>query len=788
MVKNSIETKIRLNITLIGLLVVLVCGGVFFYFYSGSKSIDLKRKTVEEYNRELTQINELVYAVNEAQASVNLYVVTKNRKHLIRYQEEVGIINLQIDSLRKSRGELVVDTILSEMTQLLKLKEQSIQLLKRQFAVNSPIDSLSQKLSDLSVTIDSLTTNINTPLPEVPVQKKGLWDELINVFSPSKEEGLQRSDVVLPVRSDSTMLIRKDSLPISQLIEQTRRNYDRHLSAIENQIHSIILADQNITIRITELLTMLYKQIIYSRIEEINEDEALLRKRNINALLFGGVALLLMLASIILVLHYVNKGYAARKALEQANDRARRLMESRHRLLLSVSHDVKTPLNSMLGYVDLYQRDGILTEEEVNPIHHSGSHILSLLGNLLEFSSLEKGSVTLTTGNFSLGDLCTELCEIFAPLAEKKALSFNCIRDFTPDLILYSDSLKIKQIVVNLLSNAVKYTVEQGITFKAGYKDHILEFQVTDTGVGIPADKQKALFKPFSRIAENNALDEGHGFGLYVVKGLVDLFKGEISFQSEPEKGTTVVVKLSVPVGEKQPVDLSVKKILLVDDDEVYMSMLSGFCRQLGHETVMCKNEEEFTRSLSEIDTCDYVLTDMEMGDFNGKDVLKKIRERNKELSVILITGRTDYGPEVSLSDGFKGYLSKPVTLLSLYTLIGGKINEEKANKLADFFRQDREALTAILERFLMETVAHIIRLKEAVKAKDLKNVQFLCHKMLPMFIQTGAPETIIETLKFVEGTAIQRLPDEDMWGKIVRMTDEIEMFLQKIQEDYLSV
>lgn len=788
MAKKSIETKIRLNVTLICLLVALVCGSVFFYFYVSSKSIDLKRKTVEEYNRELIQINELINAVNEAQASVNLFVVTKNRRHLTQYQERIGNVNLMIDSLRTNREELVVDTILLEMSQLLKLKEQSILLLNRQFKTNSPIDSLSQKLADLSGAIDSLTMGYSSPLPEVVVPQGGLWDELIRVFSSSKQNESSTSSIVLPFKNDTDRIVMKDSLQINQIIEQTRKNYDRHLSVIENQINSIILADQNITTRITELFTMLYRQIIFSRIEEINEDEALLRKSNMNALVFGGIALFLILGSIVLVLHYVNKGFAARQALERANERTRRLMESRHKLLLSVSHDVKTPLNSILGYVDLYYREGILTAEEVGPIHHSGSHILSLLGNLLEFSSLEKGSVSLVSGNFSLRDLCTELCEMFAPLAERKGLNFNCSQDFMPELILYSDSLKIKQIVVNLLSNAIKYTMEQGVTFKAAYQENKLEFQVIDTGVGIPADKQKALFKPFSRIAENNMLDEGNGFGLYVVKGLVGLFEGEINIQSEQGKGTTVTMKLPVPMGEKLAVDQSAKRILIVDDDEVYMRLLSGFCLELGHTAVMCKDVTEFAAALKEINVYDCVLTDMEMGDFNGKDVLKKVRAQHKELPVILITGRVDYNPEVTLSEGFTDYLAKPVTLFSLHALIGGKINEEKANNLVDFLGQDKEAFVAIMERFFMETVNHIVCLNDAVKDRDLKKAQYYCHKMLPMFIQTGAPESIIVILRLVEETIIQQDgPNEEIWQKITLLVDQLEQFLQKLQEDYLS-
>lgn len=745
---------------------------------------------MEEYNRELTQINDLIHLVNQAQSNVNLFIITENRKHLKQYQEQVEIINNQIDSIQMNRNDFGVDTILSEITHLLKLKEQSIVLLNKQFTRGNPLDSLSQKLSVLSEsadTLDTLVTNSIGPLSQDNIQKKGFWDDLYSLFSSPQPDTTLNQDITLPTWVDTSMIAGKDTSAINQIIEQTRKNYDRHMSTIGTQINSIILVDQNITVRITDLLTMLYTQVIYSRIEEINEDEALLHKNNAHAFLFGVIAILLILLFTILIFRYVNKGYSARNALEQANNRANRLMEGRHQLLLSVSHDVKTPLNSILGYVDLYQKEGKLTAGEVSPIYHSGNHILSLLSNLLEFSGLEKGSITLVSGNFSPAQLCNELCEMFIPLAQKKALSFDYYSNFAHDLTLYSDHLKIKQILSNILSNAIKYTTDQGITFKAGYNSNILEFQIIDTGVGIPVDKQHILFKPFSRVEENSKLDEGSGVGLYVVKGLVELFKGEIIFNSQQGIGTEVTIKLPVPEGEKQTIDLSSKKILIIDDDEVFMNMLSGFCRHMGHTVVTCRNQNEFTAQLENISKYDVVLTDMEMDAFDGKEVINKVREKNKDIPVILITGKTDYIQDATLSEGFSGYLSKPVTYADLYVLIGGKTDIEQINGLDDFLGQDKNAITGIIEQFFMETVNHILLLKNAAKKHDIRKIQYLCHKMLPMFLQTKAPEHIIQTMKFLEKLKTENLTDNELLQTISTLTDQIEQFLQKIQTDYLS-
>lgn len=796
--KRSIETKIKLNILIISLLIVLACGGMFLYFTSSWKEIHVKKKTIEEYNSELTQIKELIYSVNEAQTAVNLFVITKRRGHLQQFQKQAKEIALCIDSLKANQQDLGVDTLLTEIARLLEQKEQSIIRLNRQYKHRNTIDTLSHTLSVLSSHIQNSKPDSITTTRIVSAQKegekeeppkKGFWKRVTGIFSSSKKEN--ETEPTPKEIVETRIIDRRDSLPVGQIVSQTRVNYDEHLSSIGSQFNSVVLADQRITIRISELLTQLYDRTILARMQEINRDEALLRKNNLRALVIGGIALFLILILIILIVHNVNKGYSARKALERANERTRQLMESRHKLLLSVSHDVKTPLNSILGYTELYKREGLLTEHEVVPITNSGQHILALLNNLLEFSGLEKGSIMLLPRNFSPHNLCTELCEMFTLLARKKSLNFTCREYFEPNLILYSDCLKIKQILTNILSNAIKYTMEGSITLEMTCQKEELEIQVTDTGAGVPADKQEDLFKPFSRVEENCMLDEGSGFGLYVVKGLVTLFDGTIDFQSQQGTGTQVTIQLPVLPGKEQKSDETPKKIVLVDDDEVFLDMLSRLCIQLGHEVIVCRDRGEFKKMIQGIDSCHCVLTDMEMENFTGKEVLKKIREKNEEIPVILVTGRTDYNPATAFSEGFTDYLLKPVTLFGLHALIGGKMNRDAengadVNNLAALLENDPAAIQEVMARFLMATIDHLVLLKKAIREKSFEEAQRLCHKMLPMCQQTGAPDEIIQTLQKMDSMRGEYCTgDHCIWKELDTLSGNMEAFLTEIQEKF---
>jgi Signal transduction histidine kinase len=775
--KKSIETKIKLNVIFIYVLVVLTCGGGFLYFYSSWRNIAEKKQSVETYNNELTNVNELVTAINEAQAEVNLFVITERRKHLKQFQEQLKGISSRIDSIKNAEKDLGVDTILLEITQLLKQKEQSIIQLTRQFTLRNPIDSLSETLSSFSNTQSNETDSAIVVVEDPPAKepKRGFWKRL---FSSKKE----KQEKV--VRIDTIKVVKNDTLPINQIIQQTRINYDQHISAIENQINLVVLTDQHISTRISELVTMLYNQIILLRLQDVKESEALLRQNNISALIVGGVALILIIISLILILRNVKKGYTVRKALEQANQRTRQIMESRHKLLLSVSHDVKTPLNSMLGYIDVYKRNGLLTDAEVIPLNSSGNHIQALLHNLLEFSGLEKGSVTLVPRNFLLTDMCKELCEMFIPLAEKKSLNFNYLANFPDDLILYSDRLKTKQILSNILSNAIKYTKTGSVSFEVKYtNDSSLRVSITDTGVGIPEDKQEELFKPFSRIDESSVLDSGHGLGLFVVKGLIELFGGAINYQSVQGKGTRVTIILPVKKGEKSETDIRTKNILLVDDDDVFLDMLSRLCQQLGHKVTCCNNRGELEKELKNISSYQCIMTDMEMGSFTGKNVLKKVKELDKEMPVILITGRTDFSMSDILAEGFTDFLSKPVNIRQLHALVGGKIDYNSSGNLNRLLENDKKAIQEVTEHFIISTVNNIISLRNAAKEKDSNKAQYLCHKMLPMFLQIEAPRSITQTLQLVDSLRGKTTLDSSVWQRIDGLIGEIENYLSCLQE-----
>jgi CheY-like chemotaxis protein/anti-sigma regulatory factor (Ser/Thr protein kinase) len=369
-------------------------------------------------------------------------------------------------------------------------------------------------------------------------------------------------------------------------------------------------------------------------------------------------------------------------------------------------------------------------------MQNSGKHILALLENLLEFSSLEQGTLQVAESGFNLYDLCAETTAMFRPLAQQKQLIFHSSLNIGKDFSVYSDHLKVKQIIINILSNAVKYTTNGEINFEVKTDNEVVYFTVTDTGAGIPNEQLNDIFKAFTRIADNAKLAEGSGLGLFVVKGLIDLLNGTINISSTVGKGTQITVSIPVKTATINTV-FKAKHLLLIDDDFSILSLLKDMLIKLGHSVDVCNTVAEINECIHHISDYDMVITDMEMGEISGCDILARVKKSGAIIPVIIMTGRSDFHTVKAEEYGFDGYLAKPVGLNSLAMLLGSKTGKLTAlTSLEEMFDNDPEAIRNILNIFLQSTKENITALDTAIANNDFDHAQRLCHKMLPMFLQ----------------------------------------------------
>ncbi len=755
---NSFENKIRIKAALIYIVVAVVLGGMIFFIYLFRKDIDNQKNTISRYQYELTLTDSLVSMVSKAQSEANRYVITKRVINFEKFREYMSEIEeftnflMSSDSLKTSSQELGYIGILTEINDLLADKGRVIIRLNQQFNRDNPIDSVSEKLNTYDPVINEDSLIVKTTIKKDTlintVSRKGFWKRLSEVFSPNKKR-----DTVIAISTmniDTLKVQRSDSLLIiaeaGEIASQAKEDYIEQMDMIKNQVKHLLLADQEISSKITNLLIELYNQTVHLRLKEFQKSEQLVRINNIYSIALGIIALILILVFILLIIADVSKGYAARKALEKANALAQQIMESRHKLLLSVSHDIKTPLNSILGYLELNKGHHNLSGQDIHSMQNSGKHILALLENLLEFSSLEQGTVMLVEKDFRLKELSVEVVEMFRPLALQKSLEFTYNMEFDNNLAVHSDPLKMKQIMINILSNSIKYTLSGKVSFCVSYQENNLCVEVEDTGIGIPEEQIPILFMPFARVEKSSTLVEGRGLGLYVVKGLVDLLSGEIRVSSVVGKGTNIKVRIPVKkvVDIKENNNKQQRKIIIIDDDPAFSAMLREMFLQLGHNPEVCGSVDEFRSKLDCLSDSDIIITDMEMGISSGSDVLKIVRDAGLHLPVVVMTAHCDFNEKMALEMGFYAYSCKPVTVASLYQLFGGQMDTYyDSSLLSDMFNDDWDTINEVLEIFIRTTEENIDLLKQSLQSGNFKLSQAICHKMLPMFMQIGAKNGI---------------------------------------------
>lgn len=788
--RKHYESRVRWEAVLIFLIAIGIISAMIYYVRSIKESILEQRVNIDKNEIVLNLTNGLIQKVNETQSNAQLYSFTGNQEHLNNFQLNLLEISSIIDSINfYSENDIRNITIQNDILNLLKRKEVIIKQISHQYDIFNPYESIYKLIEDYKPENKTkLVPVIKQDTIVHKAEKKGFFQR---VFSSDNA----RDSIILVTTTtfdtikeefDNKADIMKD---IKLYTDKGRKEYIQRIQTLEKQYQTFIKSDQIISEQISGLLIILHKQTLTSVVTEIQKSENVIQK-NLNYAIYGGtISLGFIFLCIFLIFSDIRRVSKARKATEEAKRRTEEIMESRHKLLLSVSHDIKAPLASVVGHIELMQMEKPSADDmqRLNSMKYSSEHILSLLSNLLEFSSLDQGKQHVTHSDFNVSELCDMLASMFKPIAENKQLRFFYHKHIAEDLYVNSDPLKIKQVLSNIISNALKYTIEGEVHFGVYFIDNKLVFNVIDQGIGIPSDKIDEMFKPFSKAENNPGLAEGNGFGLFVVKGLLELLEGSIDVMSELEKGSHFEIKIPVKVVENKLTDnkesgsiqpaLTKQQltVLLIDDDNSLLSVIRAMLTRIGHKSDICRSYIEFNNYLNKLDNYDLVITDREMGTFSGNDVLKMIKSANSEMKVILMTARDQYSENKALDEGFDGYIKKPFSIKNLAKLLNSPFVEEEQKKcefsddfpqLCAMFNNDCDAIREILKTFVSNTPDNLVVLNDAITEHDFVKAQGACHKMKPMFLQLEqASAQYLTEMDSYRGKDTSTLPDWEEKG-----------------------
>lgn len=727
--------------------------------------------------------------------------------HYLKAMKEV---NASIDTLETILTDTLQQARLDTVRTLLQNKQWNMYAVLEAMR-NTPTDQIYQEqLDSLIAQQDSL---LSTPHIRRKVithhnsytihhKKKGFFKRLADVFAPGKEDSTQVSNVIQEEYTDTLDEVYSPIDTISTMITgiqhkvfQTRQ---KETEMLNTRISSLRVIGSGLSQRVNQLLENIEHDEQEAARTKLMQEEEIRKEAAETMAKIAIAAFVLVLVFSIVIARDITRNNHYRRELEKAKSYAENLLVAREKLMLTITHDIKAPAGSIIGYIDLLIRlvNDRRQQFYLSNMKSSAQHLLALVTSLLDYHRLEAGKMDLHPVAFNPHELLTDIYNSFLPLAEKKQLQLDFKEKLPETLTLEGDPFRIRQIVENLLSNALKFTAAGGITLQAEYHGNQFVFCVSDTGCGMTASEQERIFKEFTRLSSAQG-QEGFGLGLSITRKLVELLLGRIDIESAPGKGSTFKVSMPLPSispkpapGSKEPAITLPKihlRIAIIDDDRIQMHLTEAMLHNAAEEvkgfkveTVCCEQPEELIEQLKNR-TFDLVFTDIQMPAMNGFELLHHLRNQNfaqaQSIPVIAITARGDMNENDFQQKGFAGMLQKPFNQSELKKVVKNALPhltvsdnipdtspvQKEAHEtsphtdqpynfspLTAFSEDDPEAAKEILRTFAQETQKNMEKLQTAISNKDMEALCATAHKMLPTFLMIEAQKAI-PLLKWLE-------------------------------------
>lgn len=383
----------------------------------------------------------------------------------------------------------------------------------------------------------------------------------------------------------------------------------------------------------------------------------------------------------------------ANAELQVALGKAEEASKQKSEFLAVISHELRTPLTGILGFSELLslgEQPRERWKEFGERINRLGKKLLEIINDLLELSIIESGKVKITYSHFNIHEMVADVHAIFEEQFIEKNLQYQT--DIKVEELIYSDPVRIRQILLNIIGNAVKFTSAGSIRVDIRREADEYVFAITDTGIGIGNDEQKYIFEMFRQVeGTSNRKYSGSGIGLAICSKLLRILNGKIWVKSKPGQGSTFY--FVIPVTTSKPVEFITQKkdqlpiaeigefrLLFAEDDENsnrFISEILGMNKNCIYKSFF--NGQPLLEEFYNNPLYDIVLLDIQLGDKSGIEIMKEIRQKNKEIPIIAVSAFTmEKDREKYLSLGFNDFISKPIDINLFYDKIWNAVSQYK--------------------------------------------------------------------------------------------------------------
>ena len=791
--KRSITLKVLTGYLLIGLLIFFA----IWFIYPQIKTFIYPPKKEQATNQKLTYTSTALSYLYEAETIGRTAMATGSQNQFGQYEILVDSINIQLDSLQAITETREQNEQLDSIKMLLSNKTSNIRSMVRLREEQYSRNYYDEALSEL-------------------IKEDIYFEDYANDPRLDSVDAYTKKVIV-----DMMEYIRKDNADKDQNMASMAQTVRRTLAKIEtrkkelelniiNRENTLLANDRDINLKIRNLLSALEREgtltarereaLLNTRIEEISQTLKII----------GGISIILALGFVIMIFKDASRSQQYSRELEKSNAVAQSLLKSREQLMATVTHDMRSPLNTVLGFTELLKKTPVDAKQlrYLDTVQKSGDYILKLVNDLLDFAKLEAGKITIEKIPFNPKKLIEDVVAVSLPQPLKSDVKIITEIPQEADQIFLSDPFRIKQILANLITNAYKFTQEGSITITAQVIAKSLKFEVIDTGQGIPKEKQKLIFKEFSQAEETTQRKfGGFGLGLSISKKLTKLLRGNLALVSAPGRGSTFTLSIPVEKAEQQkPVAVATEKsrsiqhILIVDDEPVQVKLTQATLAPFNLKIDTASHGEEALK-LIQTNTYDLILSDIQMPVMDGISFIKNLKSSPKiaQIPVIALSGNETLKQTDYTHFGFAENLKKPYKPDELIRAINNIGSLEKTNstpsqsiitsrselysldQLKEFVGADTEALNSILSVFCQST-------KESLKALDaeaiaVKSINEIAHKMLPMMRQLEASELVV-ILEKLEKPTLKNVPKEQIQLAILSLKDKAKALVDSLNKE----